>query len=341
MKVEGDWERDGYVVFRGAYSAETVAELLAVAEHCWECYETDPHGLQAPRAADTSTVDDHCMRHLNHPGYLTPGSRGFRTLMEAVAEPAVLEHLGQMFGCEPLFRSTSLFVNPRGTSTEGSWHRDSQFLVPNEDEERQALHDMKTNGLLHARGCQMQVALVPSDDVELVKGSHLRWDSPAEYAVRRANGGRNSTGVMPNSTRIALQPGDAVCFNSWGYHRGRYHTDKCRRTLMFTYTGAPFSTFDYFSDQPWILGVSIQLFNPYNTPKIFSFGHHHKFWFTYIQSGCMQEHYLEGLTPGCQAFFRAYIKTFGDRKLFRPAMSPHEEYNLQYSSDRVLLRTEN
>jgi hypothetical protein len=22
---------------------------------------------------------------------------------------------------------------------------------------------------------------------------------------------------MPNSTRIALEPGDAVCFNSWGY----------------------------------------------------------------------------------------------------------------------------
>ena len=32
--------------------------------------------------------------------------------MEAVAEPAVLEQLRHMFGCEPLFRSTSLFFNP-------------------------------------------------------------------------------------------------------------------------------------------------------------------------------------------------------------------------------------
>ena len=259
MKVEGDWERDGYVVLRGAYSADTVAELLAAAEHCWALYETDPHALPAPRAAGKSTANDTCMRHLNHPGYLTPGSRGFRALMEAVADPAVLKQLARMFGNQPLFRSTSLFVNPREKSSEGSWHRDSQFLIPNEDEERQALHDMKVNGLLNARGCQMQVALVPSDDVELVKGSHLRWDLPAEYAVRRADGGRNSTGVMPGSTRIALQPGDAVCFNSWGYHRGRYHTDKSRRTLMFTYTGEHFSTFDYFSDQPWILEVCTAL----------------------------------------------------------------------------------
>ena len=45
---------------------------------------------------------------------------------------------------------------------EAAAHTDSQFLIPDEEEERRALHDMAANGLLHARGCQMQVALVPS-----------------------------------------------------------------------------------------------------------------------------------------------------------------------------------
>ena len=162
MKVEGDWERDGYVVVRGAYSSEAVAALLEVAEHCWEQFQLAPHGLQAPRAEGHDASDAHAMRHLNHPGYLAPGSAGFRVLMEAVADPAVLGQLRGMFGSEPLFRSTSLFVQPSRTSAEGSWHRDSQFLIPDEEEERRALHDMAANGLLHARGCQMQVALVPS-----------------------------------------------------------------------------------------------------------------------------------------------------------------------------------
>ena len=58
---------------------------------------------------------------------------------------------------------------------------------------------------------------------------------------------------MPASLRAALAPGDAVLFNAWGFHRGRYHVDKLRRTLMFTYTPASMPTFDYFSDQPWFL----------------------------------------------------------------------------------------
>ena len=38
-----------------------------------------------------------------------------------------------------------------------------------------------------------------------------------------------------------------------------------------------------------------------------------------IASRCMQENYLDGLSPGCQAFFRTYAETFGDR-------TPHNRY---------------
>jgi hypothetical protein len=56
---------------------------------------------------------------------------------------------------------------------------------------------------------------------------------------------------MPGALRVALQPGDAVAFNPYGLHRGRYHADKLRRTLMLTYTKKSKPRFDYFSDQPW------------------------------------------------------------------------------------------
>ena len=49
----------------------------------------------------------------------------------------------------------------------------------------------------------------------------------------------------------ALAPGDAVAFNPFGLHRGRYHADRPRRTLMLTYTAASHPRFDHFSDQPW------------------------------------------------------------------------------------------
>ena len=100
----------------------------------------------------------------------------------------------------------------------------------------------------------MQVALVPSDDVEFVPLSHLRWDTPEEYLIRRGNGGENSrSNAMPGALRVALQPGDILAFNPYGLHRGRYHADKPRRTLMLTYTRTSRPNYDYFSHQPWFL----------------------------------------------------------------------------------------
>lgn len=61
----------------------------------------------------------------------------------------------------------------------------------------------------------MQIALIPSEDVQLVPGSHARWDTPAEYDVRCADGRKRSTHEMPGSLRASLGPGDAVMFNSW------------------------------------------------------------------------------------------------------------------------------
>ena len=76
-------------------------------------------------------------------------------------------------------------------------------------------------------------------------------DTPEEYAVRRADGGGNNREPIPGAVRIALEPGDAVGFNAYGLHRGRYHADRLRRTFMLTYTDARRLVSDYFSSQPW------------------------------------------------------------------------------------------
>jgi hypothetical protein len=58
---------------------------------------------------------------------------------------------------------------------------------------------------------------------------------------------------MPGALRLALGAGDAAAVNSLGIHRGRYHADKLRRTVMLTYTKSSMPVFDHFSNQPWFL----------------------------------------------------------------------------------------
>ena len=128
---------------------------------------------------------------------------------------------------------------------------------------------------------QMQIALVPTDDLELVPGSHLRDYTPEEHAICVADDGiHNRSNEMPGAVRLHQEPGDAVLFTQLSIHRGRYHTDNLRRSLMISVkkrAAAEFSIrergLNYASDQPWFLLTG----------------------------------YLDGVSEGARAFFQEFV----------------------------------
>ena len=86
---------------------------------------------------------------------------------------------------------TSLYFNPASESQDGFWHKDK--IGEEADVSR-----IKETGA----GLQMQIALVPSDDLELVPGSHLRDYSPEEHAICVADGEiHNRSNDMPGAVR--------------------------------------------------------------------------------------------------------------------------------------------
>ena len=239
-----DWSQHGYVVVPKLLPTSTTQRLRDIAEDTLGQWRHCSAETGEPGGGDEATS----MRHLNHPGYHRSDPATLAAVLSGCAHPRILQVAGALLEDEPLFRCTSLFFNPVSNSRDGNWHRDSQFHCPDEDDERKMIADGGGVG----RSIQLQIALVPSDDVEVVPGSHVRWDTDAEYAIRRADEGRNNTSPdMPGAKRVDLEPGDAVAFNPIGLHRGRYHTDRLRRTLMLTYTSASHPRFDYFSNQPW------------------------------------------------------------------------------------------
>jgi ectoine hydroxylase-related dioxygenase (phytanoyl-CoA dioxygenase family) len=271
------WSREGYIVVRGIFDGGLVRKLRTLSDSILERWRIENPEKGEPGGGPDSNV----MRHLNHPGYFHDSPSGLIEILEAAAAPSVLQTATEIFGEQPRFRCTSLFFNPLETSRDGNWHRDSQFRSKN-DAEEQALMQERAHP---ATGVQLQVALEPNDDVEFVPRSHLRWDTPKEYHIRKEDDeAHNRSNAMPDAIRIALQPGDAVAFNPMGLHRGRYHIDRLRRTLMLTYRSSSSPpVFDYFSDQPWFLS----------------------------------EGYLDGLTPETSTFYEAYISTYKEDWLTR------------------------
>lgn len=111
---------------------------------------------------------------------------------------------------------------------DGDWHRDSQFGQPDPEIERAVV---ATTTAVHFR-----VALEDDDRLEIVPGSHARWDTPDELRIRR--GADRTTPDMPDAARIALRAGDACVFHAWSIHRATYRRAPLRRTVDALYAFA-------------------------------------------------------------------------------------------------------
>ena len=234
-----------YAVVRGLFDAATTERLRAICERVLEQWRRAPRSDNPPVSPRANY-----MRHLNDPEYHRdhPGDLAF--LLNAIGAPQVVEPLSTALEEEYLFGMTSLYFNPTLESQDGFWHKDKI------GEEADVSRIRETGA-----GLQMQIALVPTDDLELVPGSHLRDYSPEEHAICVADGEiHNRSNDMPGAVRLHLEPGDAAVFTQLCIHRGRYHTDKPRRTMMISVkkrAAAQFSIrqrgLDYGCDQPWFL----------------------------------------------------------------------------------------
>lgn len=108
---------------------------------------------------------------------------------------------------------------------DGDWHRDSQFKESEPDRERALV--------LSTTSVHLRVALERDDRLEVVPGSHRRWDTSEELRIRK--GAQRTSAEMPGATRIELRAGDACVFHAWSIHRATYQRVPVRRTLDSLY----------------------------------------------------------------------------------------------------------
>jgi hypothetical protein len=108
---------------------------------------------------------------------------------------------------------------------DGDWHRDSQFGRADPDVEREVV---ATTTSVHVR-----VALEDDDRLEIVPGSHARWDTPEELRIRK--GADRASSNMPHAARVVLRAGDVCVFHALSIHRATYRREPLRRTIDALY----------------------------------------------------------------------------------------------------------
>jgi ectoine hydroxylase-related dioxygenase (phytanoyl-CoA dioxygenase family) len=229
------WSTHGYFMVRGFASA---AEIDALRRACDGVLE---------RKRSTSTSIGHTTTHID--GLLDP--------MEFVDEPQRLQRLLEFFGSarlcallrdlapssvgDPWLKTLQYFHEQTQRDWQGAWHRDSQFGRTQPEVEKAFIRS--------STAVRFRVACLRDDRLELVPGTHARWDTDEELAIRK---GQALAGLvvpvqpsadvaMPGAERIVLEPGDACVFHAWMIHRGSYTRAPERRTLdgFFPYGREP------------------------------------------------------------------------------------------------------
>ena len=82
--------------------------------------------------------------------------------------------------------------------------------------------------------------------MELVPGTHKRWDSEEEFNVRQEIKGRVSSESLSTGKKIKLSAGDLLLFSADMIHRGLYGLDRLALDILVFDSAADFV--DYVDD---------------------------------------------------------------------------------------------
>jgi hypothetical protein len=214
------WKQNGFFCIPGFLQQPQLRRLRLVCDTVLE--QARGHATASDQHEQSNIAS------LTDPKYFTAAQPALLSLLEFIAGEEVLGHLNGLGPGKPLFHNTQYFHEQTERDWDGAWHRDSQFEAPDPVVERQRIRG-------HI-GLHFRVAFEPDDRLEYVAGTHARWDNAGETAIRKGN--EPTSALMPNATRIALQPGDACVFHAWGIHRGTYRRTP-RRTLDIVYGFGP------------------------------------------------------------------------------------------------------
>lgn len=196
------------------YSVQAIADLKSIIDCFHAHWLTSNQDFYHNKAVNSA--------YLTKPGFLNDVQRlQLFSLIGHLAEQEIVRDLLNENVC---FMNTQLFFNPCKTDQKNYWHRDVQYSELSEIQQRTILDEKQ---ILHFR-----IALQDEPGIELIPGTHTRWDTPLESSVRLALNGSQVFDDLPNTTTIPLKKGDMLVFSANMIHRGLYGMNRLALDIL-------------------------------------------------------------------------------------------------------------
>ena len=216
MPQKRQYDENGFIILRDFLSTKELLRLNELVD------DVHSQWLDQNREAfeEQGLINMHSLTQA-HYFHNEPENR--RRLFKAISPAKLVELLDEVFECEIHFHNTQLFFNPHNAEQLPYWHRDMQFSPVPEEQLRDAQSELLS---LHVR-----IPLVKEVGLELVPGTHKRWDTELERQVRLELDGHKNSEDLPGALLLDLEPGDLVVFNAQMIHRGHYTDNNTRKVL--------------------------------------------------------------------------------------------------------------
>ncbi|MGJ8691579.1 MAG: phytanoyl-CoA dioxygenase family protein [Thalassotalea sp.] len=222
-----DYHEQGYVVIRNYFSDAEIAALRTVILKFHQLWQQDNKTFYQTEAFNSSLITGS--------QYLAADDRV--TLFNFISTSKIMTVVEALIPSCPAFMNTQLFFDPFNRQQENFWHRDCQY----DYEVAEQKQVIEKSQVLHLR-----VPLFDEPGMELVPGSHKRWDNEEEFNVRQEEKGRLSSESLSTGKAISLAAGDLLLFSADMIHRGLYGLDRLAFDILVFDSAADYV--DYVDD---------------------------------------------------------------------------------------------
>jgi ectoine hydroxylase-related dioxygenase (phytanoyl-CoA dioxygenase family) len=214
MSWSHDYEDNGYLVIKSLFNEFEIKKVREVVVQFHQSWIQENANFYAEKAVNSA--------YLTGKNHLKDSER--TSLFKFIGSAKLMDVVTSVLGDSPAFMNTQLFFDPTSKAQKNYWHRDPQYHMSVE-EQKDALQGPN---VLHFR-----VPLVDEPGLELVPGSHRRWDSNEEINIRLEKNGHKNYEDLSSGVRVSLNAGDLLVFSGNMIHRGIYGMDRLSLDILY------------------------------------------------------------------------------------------------------------
>jgi ectoine hydroxylase-related dioxygenase (phytanoyl-CoA dioxygenase family) len=212
--LSAQYSENGYFHIKRFYDEQEIAPVSDVIKKHHLTWQADNRECYENQAVNSA--------YLTSAKYLNDKQRNI--LFQFISTNKLMKIVAQTTIIKPAFMNTQLFFNPVNLQQKNYWHRDPQYHL-SVDEQQAAL---KGSEVIHFR-----IALADEPGIELIPGTHKRWDNKEELDIRLEHEDKHNYDHISSGVTISLCKGDLLVFSANMIHRGLYGKDRLALDIIF------------------------------------------------------------------------------------------------------------